>query len=165
MYIDRLQQYSRHSTASSVSIIVPMNFNHPMLEPDVSFLRFSEMFFDRRVGSFTQKAANTLLDRIGDKDLSVIEVAQQSNTSRRSFQRYLATEDMSFKELKDCVRFFHCLRLSLDFPELGIAELAQKLDYKDRTCLTNAFKRWTGYTPMAFLNAYRLHHKKVVANC
>jgi len=83
----------------------------------------------------------------GEPSLDV--VARKLGTSRRSLQRKLAAENLTYAEVVDDVRA-SLARAYLVRPELSIAEVAYLLGFAEQSSFTRAFRRWTGVAPAAF---------------
>ncbi len=100
------------------------------------------------------KVVDVLKRRIGQSSLSIDHIAEELNLSKRTLQRRLQQQGISFAELRDKVRFHH----SIDFlvrQQISIDRISSTLDFSDRTSFTNAFKRWTGLSPSTFRKVFR----------
>lgn len=100
------------------------------------------------------RVVEVLQRRIGHAPLSIGHIAEELNLSKRTLQRRLQQQDISFAELRDQVRFHY----SIDYlikQHLSIDSISASLDFSDRTSFTNAFKRWTGLSPSAFRKLFR----------
>ena len=100
------------------------------------------------------RVVDSLKHRIGHSSLDIGVVAEDINLSKRTLQRRLQQQNISFAELRDQVRFHY----SLDFlvkQHLSIDSISGTLDFSDRTSFTNAFKRWTGLSPSTFRKLFR----------
>lgn len=100
------------------------------------------------------RVVEVLQKRIGHAPLSIGHVAEDLNLSKRTLQRRLQQQDISFAELRDQVRFHY----SIDYlikQHLSIDSISASLDFSDRTSFTNAFKRWTGLSPSTFRKLFR----------
>ena len=100
------------------------------------------------------RVVEVLQRRIGHAPLSIGHVAEELNLSKRTLQRRLQQQDISFAELRDQVRFHY----SIDYlikQHLSIDSISASLDFSDRTSFTNAFKRWTGLSPSTFRKLFR----------
>lgn len=100
------------------------------------------------------RVVDVLKVRIGHAPLSIGHVAEEMNLSKRTLQRRLQQQDISFAELRDKVRFHY----SIDYlikQHLSIDSISASLDFSDRTSFTNAFKRWTGLSPSTFRKLFR----------
>lgn len=100
------------------------------------------------------KVVDVLKRRIGHSSLSIDNIADELNLSKRTLQRRLQQQEISFAELRDRVRF----HFSIDFlvkQQISIDRISSTLDFSDRTSFTNAFKRWTGLSPSTFRKVFR----------
>ena len=100
------------------------------------------------------RVVEVLQKRVGHSPLGIGSVAEDLNLSKRTLQRRLQQQDISFAELRDQVRFHY----SIDYlvkQHLSIDAISAALDFSDRTSFTNAFKRWTGLSPSTFRKLFR----------
>lgn len=80
---------------------------------------------------------------------SLESISRKLNTTRRTIQRKLAKENISFQELLDDVR----ISVSTEYlttTTLTIEEVSNRVGYSDAAAFSNAFKRWKGVSPNAF---------------
>lgn len=102
----------------------------------------------------SSKVVDVLKSRIGQSSLSIDNIADELNLSKRTLQRRLQQQGISFAELRDRVRFHY----SIDYlvkQQISIDRISSTLDFSDRTSFTNAFKRWTGLSPSTFRKVFR----------
>ena len=100
------------------------------------------------------RVVEVLQRRIGKKPLAIDYVAEELNLSKRTLQRRLQQQNISFAQLRDQVRFHY----SIDYlvrQSLSIDGISMALDFSDRTSFTNAFKRWTNLSPSTFRKLFR----------
>ncbi len=100
------------------------------------------------------RVVEVLRRRIGQLPLGIGNVADDLNLSKRTLQRRLQQQDISFADLRDQVRFHY----SVDYlvkQHMSIDTISASLDFSDRTSFTNAFKRWTGLSPSTFRKLFR----------
>lgn len=76
-------------------------------------------------------------------------VAEIARTSRRSLQRKLAQDHLSYSLLVEQVRFETAVELLQD-PGLSLIDISLELGYANAASFTRAFKRWTGISPSQF---------------
>ena len=101
-----------------------------------------------------RRVVDVLSARIGKSPLSISHVAEDLNLSKRTLQRRLQQQDVSFAELRDQVRF----HFSIDYlikQYMSMDSISSALDFSDRTSFTNAFKRWTNLSPSMFRKLFR----------
>lgn len=100
------------------------------------------------------RVVEVLEKRIGEEPLGIDRIASELNLSKRTLQRRLQQQAVSFAELRDVVRFHY----SIDYlvkHQISIDRISSILDFSDRTSFTNAFKRWTGLSPSTFRKVFR----------
>jgi AraC-like DNA-binding protein len=85
-------------------------------------------------------------------DPSLDHVARKLGTSRRSLQRRLADEDLTYAQVLDDVRSTMA-RAYLAQRDLSIAEVAYLLGFTEQSSFTRAFRRWTRTSPGEFRRA------------
>jgi AraC-like DNA-binding protein len=90
---------------------------------------------------------------VGVSSLDIEYIAKELNLSKRTLQRHLWKSGSSFIELRDKVRFKHAMICLLE-KYMSIESTASYLKFSDRTSFTNAFKRWSGYSPSTFRKIY-----------
>ncbi len=100
------------------------------------------------------KVVEILHRRVGQQPLGIEHIAQEMNLSKRTLQRRLQQQDISFATLRDKVRFHHAIACLLE-KHMSIEGTSSFLDFSDRTSFTNAFKRWTNLSPSTFRKIYR----------
>ena len=118
------------------------------LEEYISQARLPEVY------GVSGRVVEVLQRRIGKKPLAIDYVAEELNLSKRTLQRRLQQQNISFAQLRDQVRFHY----SIDYlvhQTLSIDGISMALDFSDRTSFTNAFKRWTNLSPSTFRKLFR----------
>ena len=100
------------------------------------------------------KVVDILQKRIGESSLSIEDIAADMNLSKRTLQRRLQQQVISFAALRDLVRFNYAIDCLLK-KNMSIESTSNSLDFSDRTSFTNAFKRWTNLSPSVFRKVYR----------
>jgi len=85
-------------------------------------------------------------------DASLDAVARKLGTSRRSLQRRLADEQLTYAQVLDDVRST-LARAYLAQRELSISEVAYLLGFSEQSSFTRAFRRWTQMSPAEFRRA------------
>lgn len=97
--------------------------------------------------SLRQLLRSLLRDGYPDIDLT----AEIAGMSRRSLQRRLAENDLSYSHLVEKARFEMAVDLLQD-AEIQLIEISAELGYTDPANFTRAFKRWAGISPREFRN-------------
>lgn len=100
------------------------------------------------------RVLEVLQRRVGQTGLSIGEIADDLNLSKRTLQRRLQQHNINFADLRDQVRFHHAI-IFLIHQEMSIDSISSALDFSDRTSFTNAFKRWTDLSPSTFRKLFR----------
>jgi AraC-like DNA-binding protein len=88
-------------------------------------------------------------EQLTDGGPSLERVAAALKMSRRTLQRRLADEGVSFQELAESVRR-ELARLYIKDPRRPLGEVAFMLGYQELSAFFRAFRRWTGMTPSEF---------------
>lgn len=118
------------------------------LEEYVSLARLPEVY------GVSGRVVDVLQRRVGHLPLAIDYIADELNLSKRTLQRRLQQQNISFAQLRDQVRF----HFSIDYlvhQTLSIDAISAALDFSDRTSFTNAFKRWTSLSPSTFRKLFR----------
>jgi AraC-like DNA-binding protein len=118
------------------------------LDEYIGYARLPEVY------GVSGRVVEVLQRRIGKKPLAIDFIAEELNLSKRTLQRRLQQQNISFAQLRDQVRFHY----SIDYlvrQTLSIDGISMALDFSDRTSFTNAFKRWTNLSPSTFRKLFR----------
>jgi AraC-like DNA-binding protein len=100
------------------------------------------------------RVVDALRKRIGLSPLGIGNISEELNLSKRTLQRRLQQQDISFADLRDQVRFHYAIDYLIKQHQ-SIDAISIALDFSDRTSFTNAFKRWTGLSPSTFRKLFR----------
>lgn len=100
------------------------------------------------------KVVEVLKKRVGQDPLGIGDIAAELSLSKRTLQRRLQQQDLSYAEIRDKVRFHFSIDYLIE-QNASIDSISTALDFSDRTSFTNAFKRWTGLSPSAFRKLFR----------
>lgn len=84
-----------------------------------------------------------------DAKMTIDAAARQLGVSKRTLQRRIHENGITFHELRGMVLARRAVKL-LRHSNLSIAEIAWHVGYSDPTGFTHAFRRWTGIPPTAF---------------
>lgn len=90
----------------------------------------------------------TIAAMLGPEEVSVDAVAKSAGMTRRTLQRRLASEGLTFSDVLDSTRAELATRL-LTEGAVPLGEVASRLGYANAPALTRAVRRWTGTTPRA----------------
>lgn len=98
-----------------------------------------------------EQLERAIIERLPKQEVSLSQLAAALHMSERTLQRRLAQHELRFSEVIDRVR----LRLAKRYLSQGmnVAQVAYMLGFSEPRALTRAFKRWTGRSPGAWLNA------------
>jgi AraC-like DNA-binding protein len=77
------------------------------------------------------------------------QIAAMMGINPRTLRRRLATEGLTFEQVKDEVRFGAAREL-LEVTDLAIGDVASALSFATHSAFVHAFRRWSGTTPTAF---------------
>lgn len=80
---------------------------------------------------------------------SAEDIAVELGLSKRTLQRRLSAEKLSFKDLLDLYRQEQAM-LMLQNGDLDMANIAYALGYNEQSSFNRAFRRWTGLSPSAW---------------
>ena len=116
---------------------------HEMIEQRIAALE--GLSSDDLVGS-VRRVLRTLL--IGQRS-SLEQVAQLFSMHRRTLNRRLQRQGVTFQALVDEVRY-EIARQLLENTCLSMCQIAAILDYADASAFTRAFRRWSGAPPTAW---------------
>ncbi len=100
------------------------------------------------------RVVEVLKRRISHASLSIDNIAKELNLSKRTLQRRLQQQNISFAELRDQIRFHYSIDYLIE-QNMSIDSISSALDFSDRTSFTNAFKRWTNLSPSVFRKLFR----------
>ena len=89
-----------------------------------------------------------LISKLPARLLTSDEVAADMGLSRRTLNRKLKAEGLSFRDIVDALRFDLAKTYLKD--GLSITETAYLLGYGDHAAFSTAFKRWAGVSPSQF---------------
>lgn len=89
---------------------------------------------------------------LSSQGLPIDLIAESLGASRRSLQRGLAVQGVSYSDLLSGVRIRRAAE-SLEATEKPVVEIALDLGYTDASNFTRAFRRQTGVSPKAFRDA------------
>jgi AraC-like DNA-binding protein len=145
------------ATAASAAIEI----SQPAIEFDqtieVGFQDLDRLTAKARIPTMSGMAGNVLLvlqERVGRDTLGIKDVAKSMDVSKRTLQRHLKAQMVSYAGLRDRVRFNRAIDCLL-IDNMNIETTSKFLDFSDRTSFTNAFKRWSNLSPSVFRKLYR----------
>lgn len=83
---------------------------------------------------------------------TVEQAAHQLGFKKRTLQRYLTHQQLSFSKIIDIQRKLHAKQMLLQ--GFSVLEVSNKLGFSEQSALQRAFKRWYQTTPKKFLNEH-----------
>lgn len=118
----------------------------------------SEAKRDLEAGSsFVDQVKSVLKRAMASGRPEVDDVGREMGMSRRTLQRRITAEGMTFRSLLDEARRELGIQLLAD-PAARVDEIACFLGYGDTNSFYRAFKEWTGMTPMRWRQFNELAH-------
>lgn len=135
-------------------------FNYPVPSSNSSLLKIledsvsrrSESYFSQQ--SFINSVRLIISSQLNITGLSSSNVAHQLNLSRRTLNRKLQDNGVSYKQLREEI-VIDLAKQSLSLTDSSVAEIAQALGYSESSAFNRMFKRLTQNTPLQ----YRKHLK------
>ncbi|MCP3925663.1 MAG: AraC family transcriptional regulator [Desulfobacterales bacterium] len=118
---------------------------------DKIIVDYLEQFDQANIASKVHKKIIDLLP-IGEPSLEIL--AKKIGMSKRSLNRYLKNEDVTYRDMLKEIRQ-HLAEKYLLENRYSIIEIAFKLGYTDSSNFSRAFKRWVGVTPKGYRNGER----------
>jgi len=98
-------------------------------------------------GPFRSVVENAIVSLLPHGNARASEIASQCGLSQRTFVRRLMSESLTFSEVLNDLRRDLATQYLADHG-LSISQIAWLLGYHQASAFTNAFKRWTGKTPL-----------------
>lgn len=101
-----------------------------------------------------QRVRDAIEALLPEGEPSAQSIADALSLSSRSLQRHLADEGCRYDLLLNQCRQNLAL-LHMSDPHSSLSEIAYLLGFADADCLSRAFKRWTGMTPLQYRDEMR----------
>ena len=124
----------------------------PLRQPDPLLRRVLEEQVDRLMaglpstGSLDEAVRRAVMRAAPDGEPSLERVAAELSLSPRVLYRRLASENLSFRTLRDAALRVLAEKYLAD-QRLSLPEVALLIGYSEQSAFTRAFKRWTGRAP------------------
>jgi AraC-like DNA-binding protein len=115
---------------------------------------------DPGVELFSDQVRSIIMSLGLQHGIAAKSIAGTLGISETTLYRRLALEKTSFKSLTDDVRKSLAIRLLVS-NSVTIREVAERLGYADSACLTRAFYRWFGTSPMKYRRSHRMDRTRV----
>jgi AraC-like DNA-binding protein len=106
--------------------------------------------------SIAKRVHAVITSRLGRGVPDIRVAARQLAMSRRSLQRRLADEGVSYVQIVEQARRMTAERLLAD-ASLAVSEIGYLLGFSEPSAFHRAFKRWYHMTPQEYRNARRQH--------
>lgn len=90
-----------------------------------------------------------LKNYVGQENIDVDSFSKICGMQPRNFQRFLAGQGTSFRQMKDELRRALAIDL-LSASDMTIEEVATQVGFSSPTAFDRAFRRWTGGTPSSY---------------
>jgi len=97
----------------------------------------------------SSRVVAALCQRVRQTELTIELIAGDMHLTKRTLQRRLQSQNTSFAQLRDDVRFHYAIKFLID-EGMRVDQVSKYLNFSDRTSFTNAFKRWAGMSPSVF---------------
>jgi AraC-like DNA-binding protein len=98
---------------------------------------------------FRREVASAISRELADGHAEIGRVAERLGLHPKALGRKLRAEGTTYSELLDQIRL-HLARRFLEQGSVGVAEIAFRLGYSEKSAFNRAFKRWTGHAPESF---------------
>ena len=110
---------------------------------------------------FTESVLEIISTHFRDRYPTIDTVAESIGLQKRTFQRRLAAEGLTYRDLIDHYRFETAKRLITE-GRVSVTDVAAELEYNDTGSFSRAFQRWAGVSPRSYRALHtmqdRSHH-------
>jgi AraC-like DNA-binding protein len=127
---------------------MPLPMAAPAIVRDVE-RHLTSLVPQREADACWAEVVGQILRQVRGQQVTLKSVATQIGVSTRTLERRLAAEGVRFGVLCDQVRFERARALLRD-GELGVAQVATTLGYRDAANFSRAFRRLAGMSPSAY---------------
>lgn len=110
-----------------------------------------------RSNNFISQLKSSLRPHIGEKKLTVENVASLFQINKRTFERRLASEGSTLISVIEELRLEKAMQ-ELAKPSTRVADVAHRLGYSRTHNFSRAFRRMTGVSPKEFIEAREFKH-------
>ena len=123
-----------------------------------TLVHHAEQISEKKKGQFGFKSSVTqsIINLIKPEFPSINQVASHLNISKRTLQRRLNEEGLSFKKIIEELKKEFALGY-MKKADLSISDITYLLNYTEVGTFTRSFKRWTGKTPTQYRKSILLH--------
>lgn len=130
--------------------------NLPVIQQEPSLNRILHQQAEHQVGqhamssgSFLARLENLLALQMGEKEVSLVAMADALDMAPRTLQNRLEGVGLTFRDVVDRVRKNLALKY-LNDSRLSLFQIALMLGFANQSSFHHAFKRWTGQPPGEF---------------
>lgn len=109
-----------------------------------------------RPDSFSDTLLTVISNLFHDGYPGIDAVAETVGVSRRTLQRVLSAEGLTYRDMIDYYRFETAKRLIRE-DRIKLSDVAAMLEYNDAGSFSRAFRRWAGVSPRAYRALYSQH--------
>ncbi|WP_144391967.1 AraC family transcriptional regulator [Pleionea sediminis] len=99
--------------------------------------------------SFEKRVKHLIRANLYQSNVSMEHIAQQLKISKRTLQRYLSNDGLTYRELIDNCKQELAIEL-IKSNQLPLITIAGILGFSEQSSFTRAFKRWTNQSPQLF---------------
>lgn len=107
----------------------------------------SQRYWKKQQQDFTTQVLNALESYIGRQDVSLETFSQIVGIPVRTIQRYLGSENQTFRKIKESLNMAFAKRVMVE-REASISDIAEHLGYADTSQFIRAFKKSEQLTPL-----------------
>ncbi|APR76733.1 Transcriptional regulator, AraC family protein [Minicystis rosea] len=100
----------------------------------------------RTPGDLAATVREAVRDALAEGDVDLPRIARRLGVSTRTLQRRLDVQGLVFRNLVDEVRRHEAIEL-LEWSNLPLTAVGEKLGYSEAKAFRRAFRRWTGMAP------------------
>jgi len=126
-------------------------------DPQLKELMLEELKRDsltRQPSGLRETVEQWYAQRLGHMATQTQDLLQYLHMSERTLRRRLAAEGTSLKDLKQTVRYDRAVHWLLK-SDKSIAEIADLLGFKNVSCFSQSFLRWSGSSPSQYRQTVR----------
>lgn len=115
-------------------------------------IAMKRMLQDPTGQDFVHDLRKLVTSLLSEKSANLDTVSDVTMISRRTLQRRLSTEGITFKQILDQARY-ESARSLLDQDKMSVSEASETVGYEHPQHFIRAFRRWAGVTPAMYQTA------------
>lgn len=123
-------------------------------QSELDLAKTRNLIANSRRRDIIKKVRNILIEDLGAAP-SVKELSKRLNLSERTFRRYIASHNTSYRQILIDVRTDRASTLLKD-PLLPLSKISEELGFSSTGSFAREFKKWSGQTPNEFRRANHL---------